>query len=80
MLEKAKFAKKISNIFTQPNFFLVNANTTVLHPHGLDIFYLKCRSLAKQLYYKSYVNFVNNFNFKFWLQLQSKLMVAMNTG
>ena len=26
------------------------------------------------------INFVNNDNFKFWLQLQSRLMAAMNTG
>ena len=75
--------KKIFNIFTQPNFLLCNANTAIVHSQSLTLIYLNVdhlRNNYNKFYESRYVNFVNNVNFRFWLQPQSKLMAAMNTG
>ena len=75
--------QKFCNISTQPNFLLCNGNTAVIRPQSLILIYLNI-DLMRNNYNKSYkskcVNFVNNVNFQFWLQFQSKLMAAMNTG
>ena len=81
--ERGNFCKKFCNISTQPNFLLCNGNTAVICPQSLILIYLNVdpmRNNYNKAYGSRYVNFVNNINFQFWLQLQSKLMVAMNTG
>ena len=51
-IQNAKFCKlkrqilqKFCNVFTQPNFFLCNANTAVKHTQSPIFFLIKCRLL-----------------------------------
>ena len=46
---KSKILQKFSNIFTQPNFFLYNANTAVVHPRSLTFFYLNVDHLENNI-------------------------------
>ena len=81
-LKKANFAK-ILRCFYTALFLSLQCKYCRRRPTKPFLFLIKCRSLVKQ-YNKSYgsrsVNFVNSVNSEFWLQSQSELMAAMNTG
>ena len=63
--------------FAQPYFFLCSANTVFVQPQSLIFSYLNVDHLQNNITSR-YLSFVNNVNFKFWLQLWSKLIAAMH--
>ena len=86
-IQNAKFCKlkrqilqKFCNVFTQPNFFLCNANTTVTHPQSPIFFLIKCRLLKNNISLMEVDLYILRImsTHRFWLQFQSELMAAMN--